>query len=76
MANWYKKVKLSYRKISKETENREAKQGGKTGPVWGVVTSGKGGCIRWILWKYAPIPGMGEGIKENDGGGEFNYDTL
>jgi hypothetical protein len=22
------------------------------------------------------IPGMGEGIKENDGGGEFNYDIL
>jgi hypothetical protein len=25
----------------------------------------------------ATIPGMGEsGEKENDGGGEFNYDTL
>jgi hypothetical protein len=22
------------------------------------------------------IPGMGEGIKEHDGGGEFNYDIL
>jgi hypothetical protein len=22
------------------------------------------------------IPGMGEGIKENDGGGEFNCDML
>jgi hypothetical protein len=22
------------------------------------------------------IPGMGEGIKDNDGGGELNYDIL
>jgi hypothetical protein len=27
--------------------------------------------------KMRPVPGMGGwGIKENDGGGKFNYDTL
>jgi hypothetical protein len=37
-------------------------------------------CTHVCKWKMRPvetIPGMGgEGIKKNDGGGEFNYDIL
>jgi hypothetical protein len=37
-------------------------------------------CIHVCEWKNVTIetiPGMGEeGIKENDGGGEFNYDIF
>jgi hypothetical protein len=47
------------------------------------------GIERWIWCKYCvhnyvnrkmrPVKtssGMGEGVKDNDGGGEFNYDIL
>jgi hypothetical protein len=37
-------------------------------------------CTHVRKWKVRPfqtIPGMGRGgIKENDGGGEFNYDRF
>jgi hypothetical protein len=37
-------------------------------------------CIHIYKWKMIPVettPRMGEwGIKENDGGGEFNYDIF
>jgi hypothetical protein len=31
---------------------------------------------KWKNETVESIPGMGRGIKENDGGGEFNYDIL
>jgi hypothetical protein len=33
----------------------------------------------YVSGKMRPVetvPGMGEGVKENDGRGEFNYDIL
>jgi hypothetical protein len=34
-------------------------------------------CMKMGKWDLLNMPGIGgEGIKENDGGNEFNYDTT
>jgi hypothetical protein len=71
-------------------ENRKVKQvlsGGWHQYLWGIQGKGVGGGISWKYYvpmnengKMRPVEsilGIGErGIKENDGGGEFNYDVL
>jgi hypothetical protein len=33
-------------------------------------------CENGEMRPVEPVSGMGEGVKENDGRGEFNYDIL
>jgi hypothetical protein len=68
---------------------KTGEQEGKTGPIWGLAPVGGGGykerCRRVNMVEYYALMNengkmrpaeMGEGIKENDGGGEFNYNTV
>jgi hypothetical protein len=53
------------------------------GKMWGKDVGGRIWC-QYCLYMYVSgkmrtvktIPGMGRELKENDGGGEFNYDIL
>jgi hypothetical protein len=48
-----------------------------TDPLWGLVPEGVGRM--YVNGKIRPAetaPGVGEGIRENDGGGEFKWDIF